>query len=265
MKHTPYSKAFLWGLSSIFSMLLLLIACNKKTEKEVFSLPDEINVSETVMRHPDLNDILGKKIKGEVTLYQLSSGEIVITIKSANETEALNKFILQTKKTESFNTELIKIKNAELLYLFDIVLLNDLDENKLSSYYVNSATYKETYASLPALVRSSIGKEISGYGLGYNKGKWPGLHENISLDNSVHNIRHLSQNTIDGGDGGGSTCTSGGVGSTSCSITGCFNAGCSVSCGAGYYACCYCDDVLPDLGPSCNCKENPPGGGGPPN
>ncbi|HRF17064.1 MAG TPA: hypothetical protein PK977_02810 [Chitinophagaceae bacterium] len=265
MKHTPYSKALLWGLFNIFSLLLLLIACNKKTEKEVFRLPDEIIISETVTRHPDLSNILGKKIKGEAIIFQLNSGEMIITIKSPNETEALNKFILQTKKTESYKTELIKIKNAELVYLFDIVLLNDLDKNKLSSYYVNSATYKETYASLPALVRSSIETEIPGYGLGYNKGSWPGLNENISLNNSVHTIRHLSQNIVDGGDGGGTTCTSGGVGSTSCSLANCFTQGCSVSCGAGYYACCYCDDVLPDLGPSCTCKENPPGGGGPPN
>jgi hypothetical protein len=36
-------------------------------------------------------------------------------------------------------------------------------------------------------------------------------------------------------DEGGPSCPAGGVGATSCSLTSC----CSVSCGAGYYACCH--------------------------
>lgn len=45
----------------------------------------------------------------------------------------------------------------------------------------------------------------------------------------------------------GEGCTSGGPGSNSCSITFSDGAGCSVSCTAGYYACC--------SGSGCSCVE----------
>jgi hypothetical protein len=45
---------------------------------------------------------------------------------------------------------------------------------------------------------------------------------------------------------GGGDCTSGGDGSTQCSVT-----GCSVTCSAGYYACCNSNTV------NCKCCQNP--------
>ena len=54
-----------------------------------------------------------------------------------------------------------------------------------------------------------------------------------------------------GEEAGGTTCTSGGLGSNSCSVS-CSNGGCSVSCVPGYYACCQgnCWQL-----PSCSCKK----------
>ncbi len=53
-------------------------------------------------------------------------------------------------------------------------------------------------------------------------------------------------------DGGGPTpdnCCAGGPGSTSCSLSN-GDTGCSVTCGAGYYACCLCS------GNGCSCEPN---------
>jgi hypothetical protein len=50
-------------------------------------------------------------------------------------------------------------------------------------------------------------------------------------------------------EGGGGSCTAGGVGSTGCSVS-CGGLGCSTSCRNGTYACCNCSGV----NPSCSCK-----------
>ena len=54
--------------------------------------------------------------------------------------------------------------------------------------------------------------------------------------------------------GGGSSCSLGGTGASQCSVTNGTlggGAGCSVTCSAGYYACCNDDTVI------CNCVANP--------
>jgi hypothetical protein len=53
----------------------------------------------------------------------------------------------------------------------------------------------------------------------------------------------------DGGDGGG--CYSGGPGSSSCGIGSDPGPQCSVSCNAGFYACC-------TIWGGCTCVQNPP-------
>lgn len=256
MKLKPYTKKVVAiSLSLIFSLLIVFLACNKADTKEIGHLPTKITIANVENSHPDLIPILGKRLDGSATLYHFSSGEILITIKSKTDLEIINKFILQATKNEKVFTGIKKINNAEIIYLFDLVLLNDLDENKLTAYSVNSPRYNDTYNKIPQAIRTNITSTINGFGLGYNSGVWKFLNENISLEKSIHTLIHGLQNGTEDEDLGVS-CESGGTGATSCSISGCFNSGCSVSCGAGYYACCYCDTILPDLGPICQCKPN---------
>jgi len=54
-------------------------------------------------------------------------------------------------------------------------------------------------------------------------------------------------------EGGGDPCSGGGPGSGGCSISGCTGnpTGCTVSCEAGYYACCFCSTAA-----ICRCVPN---------
>ena len=257
MKQKPYTKVLLAFFITAFVSLLFITACNKNEKVQKVSLPDEIAMPAIVNSNPGLKDILGKKIEGSVTIYNLESGEIIIAIKGKNETETRNKFILQTEKTSSYKKGISKINNAEVIYLFDILLLNDLEKNSLTSYSVTSSGFNKTYKLIPKTLKEKIQTNISGFGLGYNSGTWNFLNDNIVLENSIHSLRHGYEKTESDPPGGGSPCTSGGVGSTGCSITGCFESSCTVSCSSGYYSCCYCDDKLPGLGPECNCVPNP--------
>jgi len=256
MKLKPYSKLTTISFTLIFTLLIVFLACNKNSnKKEVVKLPSEITITNIENSHPDLNPILGKRLDGSATLYYFSSGEILITIKSKTDVEIINKFILQTTKDEKVFTGIKKINNAEIIYLFDLVLLNDLDENKLTAYSVNSPTFSNTYNNIPQAVRTNITTTFTGFGLGYNNSIWETLNENISLESSIHTLIHGLQNSTEDEDLGES-CESGGTGATSCSISGCFDSSCSVSCGTGFYACCYCDGTPPGIGPHCNCKPN---------
>lgn len=93
-------------------------------------------------------------------------------------------------------------------------------------------------------------KDYLGYGFSYMKGNWSTtrIKESKYLTPFYTLDYADEQNTQlrvalppDDGDGGGndcSSCTSGGVGSSQCSIDEWSNVACSVTCNAGYYACC---------------------------
>lgn len=81
-----------------------------------------------------------------------------------------------------------------------------------------------------------------GIGLSHNKGQ-----TTVSIAQQLDRTGRVSTNCVacggvlnpdpSTGGGGGAACGSGGPGSTSCSVTSSGNS-CSVSCAAGYYACC---------------------------
>ncbi|MBK6992917.1 MAG: hypothetical protein IPH34_14305 [Chitinophagaceae bacterium] len=81
MKQKPYTKVLLAFFITAFVSLLFITACNKNEKVQKVSLPDEIAMPAIVNSNPGLKDILGKKIEGSVTIYNLESGEIIIAIK----------------------------------------------------------------------------------------------------------------------------------------------------------------------------------------
>lgn len=256
MTQKPYTKALLALCLATFFSLLFIAACNKNQKSESIIFPNEIAIPAiTTNSNPGLEGVLGKKIEGSATIYSLESGEIIIAIKKINESQAKEKFILQTEKNLSYKPGISEISNVEIIYLFDILLVNDRDKNIVTSYTVNSPRLNETYSFIPEDLQKRINTSVTGYGLGYNSASWSFLNKNIALEKSLHTLLHGYETNYNP-PGGGSPCTAGGVGSTSCSISGCFGESCSTSCGAGYHSCCYCDDVLPDLGPHCDCVKN---------
>ena len=75
MKKKPYSKLKFLSLFAIFAFLPVFLGCDKKEEKKATNhLPSEITVTSIENSHPAVKDIVGKRLDGNVTIYQLSSG-----------------------------------------------------------------------------------------------------------------------------------------------------------------------------------------------
>jgi len=102
----------------------------------------------------------------------------------------------------------------------------------------------------------------AGYGISHKMG--PSVNAIRLFSSNGHGRLKTEESCTDGGDpcllnpddggGGGTSCDSGGLGSSSCSVTRDGNS-CSVSCVAGYYACCNRRTRI--LGPpSCTCVAN---------
>lgn len=109
---------------------------------------------------------------------------------------------------------------------------------------------KANFKSNVKLTSVRVNQEFYGFGLSFLNGSWdvskikqsPYKYWHNILDYSNASSINLSGNLPPLGAetnvaSGGSKCTSGGVGSSSCSTEGTLN-GCSVTCMAGYYACC---------------------------
>ncbi|HQV06152.1 MAG: hypothetical protein R2796_01160 [Chitinophagaceae bacterium] len=249
-----FSKSFILALSVIFSCLIFITSCHKNEKKEIFHLTGEIAKPADKFGMPD---IFGKVLSGSAYIYNLGSGEIIIALTQNNEAAANNKFILQTNKPSTYKTGISTLQNVEIMYLYDIVLVNDLDKNILTSYAVHSKNYTETFNLIPKLISEKITNNNFGYGLAFNNSPWPFINNNIDLNKSINDYFKIAQKTNIDPPGGGSPCTAGGEGSTSCSIscTGGYN--CSTTCETGYHSCCYCADTPPDdYGPHCDCVKN---------
>lgn len=124
---------------------------------------------------------------------------------------------------------------------------------------------KESIASNPKLKDYKQLPEYSGYGLSYNHSTWDAMKVKKTPYHLPYNILHyadkqnpaLSRTLPKAGEvepnetNPKNPCTSGGGGATQCSIDGAFGTGCSVTCSAGYYACCDDNKVV------CYCVKNP--------
>lgn len=168
-----------------------------------------------------------RTIQGEFEVWQTKDNEIVLLGKDDTER---NLVILQgaDKKTN------LKDGNYEIIYLKHSVLLNNLDNGTLSYLRVpkpQEAAITEKVAQQDLDIQT----RIDGFGLilaylDYKNN--PELAVN-KLKQQESLTQYLSSVMGDGGN-----CGSGGPGATSCSVAPEGGGGCSVSCGAGYYACC---------------------------
>jgi hypothetical protein len=140
------------------------------------------------------------------------------------------------------------------------IIINSLDKKERYYFAVDKEEEKSIYKNLPLAYKSFFTFKSYGYGVAKINGNFP---ENLELfDESddpfstLLKYRNIKNNNGKSEelqlDGLLATCGQGGEGATSCSIGG--DYGCSVSCKAGYYAC--CNSGL--LSNSCKCNREPP-------
>jgi hypothetical protein len=246
MKPKSFTNVIVSTTLIVLSIILTTVfACNKSAKIEARHLPEEINMPFRYNYPPIIHNIVGKRMDGSVTLYHSNNGEILISFKDKVTQEVTNSFILQTEGKGSSLAGIEKINVAEIIYLKDLVLLNNLDNGKIMLYGINSSDYNAIYQSIPENVRSQINETRNGFGLSYHKGTWERLNENISLQGSIYSGLYPHQhNSGERTNDEELECTSGGPGSTSCSISGCTGSptDCSVSCATSYHACCRCSE-----------------------
>lgn len=139
-------------------------------------------------------------------------------------------YIFQTDDVDKFEFKNNKVMNFKIIYDHKALIINI----EKDTYYFIVDNY---------IVGNNV---IKGYGLSRRKG----VFEIVSTDENKSFFETITLVN----SGGSSNCSSGGLGSTQCSIgstNGPVGTECSVSCGAGYYACCDDSTVI------CKCITNP--------
>jgi len=130
---------------------------------------------------------------------------------------------------------------ASLLYSAEVLQVTSLDRSFEFTLHGDTGS------------ADGLTTRIAGVGLSHHKAE----KTNIRIADEVRRGRVSATcyacNALDpdpgSGDGGGTTCSSGGPGSTQCSATR-NNLSCSITCAAGYYACC---NYGTSGAPSCRC------------
>lgn len=175
-------------------------------------------------------------IQGEFQVWQTKENEIVFLNKEGNNRNLL---ILQGAEKQS----LLKDGNFEIVYLKHSILVNNLDTGSIT--YLKVPKNEEIAITNKFKDNITIDAQIDGFGLilAYIDYK---NDAKLSLDIlKKQNSLTIYLSSIFNNRSG---CANGGQGSTSCSIAPEGGGGCSVSCGAGYYACCNFN---------CYCVPNP--------
>jgi hypothetical protein len=252
--------------STIASMIvvslsfLIAFGCNKNDKSALFHLPEKIEMPRNLNLTNNFKNETGTRMSGNLTIYQFEKGEILLSFTDNINKEYIRSYILQTNGSLSKSVK--KINNAEIIFLKDLLLVNNIDANMLTCYKVKTDDYKAIYNAIPATVREKISETTVGFGLSITKGTWEMINENISLNGSLFTkLKNENSSNTESGDGGGAlSCAAGGPGSTSCSVSGCAGtpSECTVSCAAGYFGCCYCTMISKNA--SCHCISNSSGG-----
>lgn len=135
------------------------------------------------------------------------------------------RYLIIKSQNEQFFIALDEVENREIAQNISTALPN----NKLSAEFCFGITYQWGHYDLKELLKD---KSISAF-------------ESISAANIKSD-----HTTFQSKNAAGEKCSSGGAGSTECGIDGAMGTGgCSVTCTAGYYACCKSSSV------TCNCVK----------
>jgi hypothetical protein len=255
-----FTKSVSYSFLCIIGLLAIIVSCSKSRNNQILHLPPQLSMPDGRIVPEEIKNVLGIRMNGSLTLYYTTNGEILISL-TDNINRGIN-FILQTSEKESVLAKIEKIESAELMYMGDFILINDLNAGKISKYWVNSTDYETTWQILPPELKKAIKDNIYGIGLSYHKGIWSALNENIDLGTSIFMTLYPHEHSDKAGLSDlppDTRCESGGPGSTSCN----HDCGehsdprsCGVTCSAGYYSCCRCLGAHGIYGASCICLKN---------
>lgn len=197
-------------------------------------------------------ELNGKFQSNRLEVQTTEDSEIMILQQSSVKSNVYETaYVLQTEEQrlniqKSSSKESILFENAILIKSeSELVFFGvDLDEN----------------IQLLRKLQDKIGNQkiVSYFGYGFSKIKGEWSVGEKSLDKSAYSYlgksNKLNKSGREDAGGGGIICTSGGPGSTSCSIgteVATIGTSCSVSCSAGYYACCKSSNT------TCKCIKEP--------
>ncbi len=176
----------------------------------------------------------------DIRIINTESNEFVVSIPSSNQ-EDRRYFVLQMENNYSDNYD--KFNGTMYFNRLSLIISNNQDSRKILFLSVDDDQF------------SKIGNKLSDFNVSKISGYGLSEHKSLEIESSVLEtsfykaiaVKNVNSRSLDEelGDGGSTTCTSGGVGSTGCSVD-----GCSVTCRDGYYACCKENNLLTD---TCKC------------
>lgn len=258
MKKINFSKIILLAFLLPALLFMLIVSCNKTdSENSLVNLPNEIIIPSIGIADPFKDDI-GKLIKGEAEVLFHKSGQIVFAVKSQN--GLFDKvFLFQTNS--AFENSIKVVRHLELMYLKDLVVINNFDDRTSFIYHVEGNNYSTTRNLFDVATKNGFkGNEVICFGLVDMHGKWTSIASSFLNFNKLSDAFRNHDNDINGvesgGGGGAPVCFNGGIGSSSCSVTCSLGnpISCQTTCSVGYYACCNCLVVEN----TCLCIQNPP-------
>ena len=196
-----------------------------------------------------LNEKLYLKVSGNLYVKQSSANSLLILCKTSGTTNGFDKaFVLFSETTipkldlnlnDEYEIQIPDSKKFAVLY--------NVTKNKIhfigTSDKLNDINNIKKNSSISGAVSNM---DYLSYGFSYLTGSWsiPRIKASTykqpfnTLDYSKTINPTITPMVDDPVSCAQNICTSGGAGSSSCSITEPFNLGCTVTCNAGYYACC---------------------------
>lgn len=214
----------------LLTLFIIVTSCQQDDTEEGLKTQTQ-NFESSELKNSNINDISiryskTKFLKGDFEYFETKDKVIF----STNTEQFKHVFILDIKE----GNRLTFSKNIKYVYY----LKDALVINKEIVLEVDGNSSKALKEDLNTLIETKSPKYYKLNNLRYlwvNKTDSLSTKEILSYTTKQHK----------------SSCEAGGQGSTSCSITSNTGAGCSTSCGTGYYAC--CNETL--IGPNdCHCE-----------
>ncbi len=231
--------------------LLLMNSCNKA------SIPEASY--QIIDRNSDIADALFAS--GDFILSTTENNEIVIINISKPDAQEVNKIWVAAFEDninkQSYNRKLF---DATLEVASDKRYLIIKNQNEQYFIALDEVENREKAKNITIASPNNTLSAAFCFGITYQWGHYDFKEllkdKTISAFESIRAANIKSNHTTDQSkNGAGEKCSSGGAGSTQCSIDGAFETGgCSITCTAGYYACCKSSSI------TCNCVKIKPGG-----
>ena len=229
-------------LCVLASLFFFISGCNKKVESAKM---DE-----------DLRSALQQDIQQEFdgrTIIKVTSGnELLIASSSANNDIVDHAFMLTVDPKASINIKNGDLGLSSIFFYKDhrAIAVHSEITNEVYFFGISEDASKHKIDSLTSSggAKAILKANILGFGLSSIKGKFDintlinttkKYVTNLLVLCDLQNKYTTQQKTAAINDDAGMNCLSGGSGAVSCTWTvAVINQSCSVSCGAGYYACC---------------------------